>query len=114
MAESPAKGESGGPAYSPKDLGDPDSGTDQVDLTLVRNAFPGSSPALAAWGTELMLLYVTDNGMTNNLQYTDIAWTRWDGTNWSVPLAIEPTRRRSSRRRWLMTGTGMPLRCGSG
>ena len=89
MAESPAKGESGGPAYSPKNLGDPDSGTDQVDLTLVQNAFPGSSPALAAWGAELMLLYVTDNGMTNNLQYTDIGWTRWDGTNWSVPLAIQ-------------------------
>jgi hypothetical protein len=88
MPESPAKGESGGPAYSPKDLGDPDSGTNQVDLTLVQNAFPGSSPALAAWGPELMLLYVTDNGITNNLQYTDIAWTRWDGTNWSVPLAI--------------------------
>jgi hypothetical protein len=87
MAGSLGKGESGGPAYSPK-LGEPDSGTNQVDLTLVQNAFPGSSPAMAARGTELMLLYVTDNGITNNLQYTDIAWTRWDGTNWSVPLAI--------------------------
>ena len=87
MAESPAKAESGGPAYSPK-LGEPGSGTNQADLTLVQNAFPGSSPAMAARGTELMLLYVTDNGITNNLQYTDIAWTRWNGTNWSVPLAI--------------------------
>jgi hypothetical protein len=87
MAESPAKAESGGPAYGPK-LGEADSGTNQADLTLVQNAFPGSSPAMAARGTELMLLYVTDNGITNDLQYTDIAWTRWDGTNWSVPLAI--------------------------
>jgi hypothetical protein len=60
----------------------------QADLTLVQNAFPNSSPAMAARGTELMLLYVTDNGITNSLQYTDIAWTRWDGTNWSMPLAI--------------------------
>jgi hypothetical protein len=87
MGQSVGKGGSGGPAYSPK-LGEPNSGTNQVDLTLVQNAFPGSSPAMAARGTELMLLYVTDNGITNNLQYTDIAWTRWDGTNWSVPLAI--------------------------
>ena len=43
-AESPAKGGSGGPAYSPK-LGEPGSGTNQADLTLVQNAFPGSSPA---------------------------------------------------------------------
>ena len=35
-----------------------------------------------------MLLYVTDNGSTNDLQSTDIAWTRWDGTNWSAPVAI--------------------------
>jgi hypothetical protein len=88
MAESLAKAESVKPTYSSK-LGEPGSGTNQVDLTLVQNAFPGSSPALAAWGAELMLLYVTDNGMSNDLQYTDIAWTRWDGTNWSVPLAIQ-------------------------
>ncbi len=87
MAASPAKAASGKPAYSPE-FGEPDSGTNQADLTLVQNAFPGSSPAMAARGTELMLLYVTDNGITNNLQYTDIAWTRWDGTNWSLPLAI--------------------------
>jgi hypothetical protein len=43
---------------------------------------------MATWGTELMLLYVTDNGSSNALQSTDIAWTRWDGTNWSAPLPI--------------------------
>jgi hypothetical protein len=70
-------------------LGEPGSGTNQADLTLVQNAFPDSSPAMAARDTELMLLYVTDNGMTNDLQYSDIAWTRWDGTNWSVPATIQ-------------------------
>ena len=64
------------------------SGTNQVDLTLVQNAFPNSEPAMDARGAELMLLYVTDNGISNNLQFTDIKWTRWDGTNWSAPLAI--------------------------
>ncbi|MCX6915609.1 MAG: hypothetical protein NT167_21625, partial [Verrucomicrobia bacterium] len=87
VAESLAKAESGRPGYSPS-FGEPGSGTNQADLTLVQNAFPGSAPAMAARGTELMLLYITDNGMTNSLQYTDIKWTRWDGTNWSVPLAI--------------------------
>ncbi len=85
--DSALSGESGGPEAGPKDAGS-GSETNQADLTLVQNTFPGSSPALAARGTELMLLYVTDNGMTNDLQYTDIAWTRWDGTNWSAPLAI--------------------------
>ena len=60
----------------------------QAELTLVQNVFPSSSPAMAAWGTELMLLYVTDNGSSNALQFTDIKWTRWDSTNWSVPATL--------------------------
>ena len=63
-------------------------GTSQVDFTLVQNVFPVSEPAMDARGEELMLLYVIDNGGSNVLQFTDIAWTRWDGTNWSVPRAI--------------------------
>jgi Concanavalin A-like lectin/glucanases superfamily/CARDB len=61
----------------------------QVDLTLVTNAFPNNDPALDAFGQELMLLYTTDNGSTNNLNFTDINWTRFDGTNWSAPLSIQ-------------------------
>ena len=61
----------------------------QVDLPLVVNAFPSSQPTLAGRGPELMLLYVSDNGSSNALQYTDIRWTHWDGTNWSVPQAIQ-------------------------
>ena len=63
--------------------------TAQADLTLVQNAFPNSQPTLADRGSELMLLYVTDNGMSNALQFTDIRWTHWDGTNWSAPHTIE-------------------------
>ncbi len=82
---------SGADGAQPKDTPQPKDAVEspaQADLTLCMNTFPDSAPAMAARGTELMLLYVTDNGMTNSLQYTDIKWTRWDGTNWSVPLAI--------------------------
>ena len=71
---------------SPPPPGGPQVG--QADLVLVQNVFPGSEPALAGRTNELMLLYVTDNGSTNNLQFTDIRWTRFDGTNWSVPATI--------------------------
>ena len=60
----------------------------QTNLTLVINAFPNNQPALDAFGQELMLLYVADNGNTNNLNFTEIKWTRYDGTNWSAPLPI--------------------------
>lgn len=62
---------------------------DQADLALVENVFPGSSPAMASKGQELMLLYVADNGASNALRCTDIRWTRFDGTNWSTPTAIQ-------------------------
>lgn len=61
----------------------------QVDLTLVTNAFPNNDPALDAYGQELMLLYLSDNGNTNNLNFTGVKWTRFDGTNWSTPLTIQ-------------------------
>lgn len=60
----------------------------QADLPLVENVYPESEPALAAYGNELMLLYVGDNGSPNTLQCTDIRWTRWDGTQWSAPAPI--------------------------
>jgi hypothetical protein len=63
-------------------------GVYQADLPLVENVFPLSSPALAGRTNELMLLYVADPGTAPDLQRTDIRWTRWDGTNWSVPATI--------------------------
>jgi hypothetical protein len=63
-------------------------GVGQADLTIVENLFPYSSPAMASRGAELMLLYVSDNGSSNALQFTDIKWTRWDGTAWSVPASL--------------------------
>jgi formylglycine-generating enzyme required for sulfatase activity len=82
-------GDSTTPAKSdPVPLDGPIVTLDQADLALVENVFPGSSPAMASKGEELMLLYVADNGSSNTLQCTDIRWTRYDGTNWSTPATI--------------------------
>jgi len=83
-----AANESGSGALQKAVQGGAKSLTSQADLTLVQNAFPASSPAMAARGSELMLLYVTDNGSSNALQFTDLKWTRWDGTNWTVPTIL--------------------------
>lgn len=80
-------GGSGGRLRSTKDAPPPSPA--QADLTISTNVFPGSGPAMAAHGQELMLLYVTDNGASNALGFTDINWTRFDGTNWSVPQTIQ-------------------------
>jgi hypothetical protein len=74
------------PQYGPSPGGT--SGISQADLTILENVFPGSDPALAGRGQELLLLYVADNGGSNALQFTDIRWTRFDGTNWSAPAPI--------------------------
>lgn len=86
-AESETNRQSGEPVFEPQGAGS-GSSTNQVELTLVQNVFPESQPVMASREQELMLLYVADNGMTNDLQFTDIEWTHWDGTNWSVPEAI--------------------------
>lgn len=78
---------SGGPVPGPP--GGPADTLEQADLALVENVFPGSSPAMASKAQELMLLYVADNRSSNTLQCTDIRWTRFDGTNWSVPATIQ-------------------------
>ncbi len=85
--KSPVRVERDGPWPEPQFDG-PLGETNQVDLTLLQNVFPRSSPAMAAHGQELMLLFVADSGATNSSQFTDIGWTRWDGTNWSVPVAL--------------------------
>ena len=72
----------------PVPLDGPMVALNQADLPLVENVYPGSAPALASKGQELMLLYVADNGSSNTLQCTDIRWTRFDGTNWSTPATI--------------------------
>ena len=65
----------------------------QADLPIVENVFPSSDPALAGYGQELMLLYVKDNGSPEELQFADIAFTRFDGADWTTPASIAPDTR---------------------
>lgn len=60
----------------------------QATLPLLQNVYPNSEPSLAARGSELMLLYVRDTGAANPVQFTEIAFTHFDGTNWSTPAAV--------------------------
>jgi hypothetical protein len=57
----------------------------QADLPLVTNVFPYAHPSLASHGNELMLLYAGDTGSSNSSAFTNIRFTRFDGTNWSEP-----------------------------
>lgn len=61
----------------------------QAELPLLENVFPESEPAMAGKGNELMLLYVRDTGATGNpAQFTEVAWTRFDGATWGPPTAL--------------------------
>ncbi|MBX3739698.1 MAG: SUMF1/EgtB/PvdO family nonheme iron enzyme [Akkermansiaceae bacterium] len=61
-----------------------------AELPLLENVFPEAEPALAGRDHSSMLLYVRDTGEDHPLQFTEIAWTRYDGTSWSVPEAVAP------------------------
>lgn len=66
----------------------------EVELPLLSNVFPESEPALADMGgSQLMLLYTRDSGATNPVQFTEVAWTFFDGTSWTTPAAISPDPR---------------------
>ena len=62
----------------------------QASLPLLTNVFPDAEPSLAGRGASLMLLYARDTGAVNPLQFTEIAWTRYDGTSWTTPAALAP------------------------
>ncbi|MBI4516148.1 MAG: hypothetical protein HY699_10090 [Deltaproteobacteria bacterium] len=59
-----------------------------TDMVLVENVFSNGQPALAARGSELMVLYVSDNATANPVQFTDINWMRYDGATWTAPQPI--------------------------
>jgi hypothetical protein len=62
----------------------------QEELPLISNLFSQSSPSLAApaSGSSLMLAYVSDTGVANPIQFTNVAYTFYNGTAWSTPAAI--------------------------
>jgi hypothetical protein len=78
----------------------------QADLPLIENVFPDSEPAMASHGRDLMLLYVSDNGTAGSLQFTDINWMRFDGNDWSQPVAIRTDTRAEFAPRVAFDGNG--------
>ncbi|MBX3731408.1 MAG: hypothetical protein KF791_02300 [Verrucomicrobiae bacterium] len=78
----------------------------QVELPLLGNVFADAEPALAARGTELMLLYVRDTGAENPVQFTGIAFTRFDGENWSAPAALAADPRAQFNPQVVFDGNG--------
>lgn len=60
----------------------------EAELPLLGNVFPNSDPALAGNGNNLMLLYVRDTGAANAVQFTEVAWTYFNGTTWTSPAPV--------------------------
>ena len=78
----------------------------QTALPIITNAFPYSEPALAARAQELMLLWVADNGNSNDLQSADIRWSWFDGSHWSTPTSIVADTRADFAPKVVFDGNG--------
>ncbi len=65
-----------------------DAGSPQAALPLLGNVYPDSEPALASRGNGLLLLYVRDTGAVNPVQFTEVAFSHFDGNAWSEPAAV--------------------------
>ncbi len=60
-----------------------------VDGTIVSNVFAGAEPTVLPVGNNgKLLLWVRQNPNLPVLQSTEIAWSYYDGTNWSAPAII--------------------------
>ena len=63
----------------------------EASFPLLSNVFPESEPGLAGKGEELMLAYVRDTGAANPVQFTEVAFSYFDGGAWteSAPIASD-------------------------
>lgn len=59
-----------------------------VELPMLENVLPSAEPSLASHEDRLMLVYVRDTGAENAVQYTEIAFTYFNGAAWSAPAAV--------------------------
>lgn len=60
----------------------------QAVLPLISNVFPRSRPVMAEKDGKIMLLYVRDTGAANAYQFSEVAFTYYDGTSWTIPGPI--------------------------
>jgi hypothetical protein len=61
----------------------------ESESSLATNVFPGASPVIQqVSGNNRMLLYVRQNPDLPVLQSTEIAWSFFDGANWTAPSVI--------------------------
>ena len=78
----------------------------QAELPLLENVFPNSEPSLSASGGNLMLVYLRDSGAADPLQFTEVAWTFFDGSTWSTPAAVATDSRGQFEPQVAFDGTG--------
>ena len=57
----------------------------QAVLPLLANVMPLATPSLAQRDGKLMLAYVRDTGAANPVQFSEVAFTYYDGTSWTTP-----------------------------
>ena len=69
--------------------GTTDSSSTTRDAAIVANIFPGSSPVMRDVGGGKLLLWVHQDPSLPVTQSTDISWSFFDGTAWSVPALIK-------------------------
>lgn len=78
----------------------------QAQLPLLENIFPRSRQALAESSGKLMLVYARDTGAANAIQFTEIAYTYYNGSSWTVPGAIAADPRGQTNPQVKADGTG--------
>lgn len=81
----------------------------QAALPLLDNVFPKSKPSLAEHDGKLMLAYVRDTGAANPVQFTEVAFTYYDGTTWSFPGPIDADPRAQLEPQVAFDGNGDAL-----
>ncbi|MGL5019026.1 MAG: CARDB domain-containing protein, partial [Luteolibacter sp.] len=60
----------------------------QAALPLLANVMPLATPSLAQRDGKLMLAYIRDTGAANPVQFTEAAFSYYDGTSWTTPGPI--------------------------
>ena len=77
-----------------------------AELPLLTNIFPYSRQALAESNGNIMLVYPRDTGVADPVHFTEIAYTYYNGTSWTVPGSIAADPRGQTNPQLKVDGTG--------